>query len=414
MPTRRPRRRTVLLAAAGVLAALAVAAGVLALGASRGWFDSGSVEGTSAGFEAGEAPRPAPAAGAWREYGFDARRTHANTGLDLPPPYRRLWRHDAGSLLEFPPVIANGRVVVGTNAGLALALDARTGRELWRAPLRGRVAASPALTGGLALFSTIRGDVVALRAATGEEVWRRRVGSAVESSPLVVDGDVYVGTLNGGVLRLDARSGGVRWRARTEGDVKASLALSGPNVVVGDYAGHVTAFRRADGRVVWRTESPGEALRGAGRFYGGPAVAYGRVYIGNVNGRVLALDADTGEIAWVRVVDDFVYSSPAVAFRTVYVGSYDRTLYALDAVTGRPRWTFDAGERISGTPTVIGGLVWFSTLAREPRDGRTFALDARTGERALTFPDGRYTPAVGVEDRLVIPGVRTLYGLRPR
>jgi outer membrane protein assembly factor BamB len=143
-------------------------------------------------------------------------------------------------------------------------------------------------------------------------------------------------------------------------------------------------------------------------------VAFGRVYIGNVNGRVLALDADTGEIAWVRVVDDFVYSSPAVAFRTVYVGSYDRTLYALDAVTGRPRWTFDAGERISGTPTVIGDLVWFSTLAREPRDGRTFALDARTGERVLTFPDGRYTPAVGVRDLLVITGVRTLYGLRPR
>jgi outer membrane protein assembly factor BamB len=216
------------------------------------------------------------------------------------------------------------------------------------------------------------------------------------------------------VLRLDVRTGGVRWSAQAGGDVKASLALSGPNVIVGDYAGRVTAFRRSDGRTVWRRTSPGERLRGAGRFYGGPAIAYGRVYIGNVNGRVIALDEDTGEIAWVRVLGDFVYASPAVADRTVYVGSYDKRLYALDAVTGRVRWSFDAGERISGSASVVGDVVYFSTLARRSADGRTYGLDARTGKRLLTFPDGRYSPAVGVEGLLVLTGVHTLYGLEPR
>jgi outer membrane protein assembly factor BamB len=165
---------------------------------------------------------------------------------------------------------------------------------------------------------------------------------------------------------------------------------------------------------VWRRTSPGERFRGAGRFYAGPAVAYGRVYIGNVNGRVLALDADDGSVAWVRVLDDFVYSSAAVAGRTVYVGSYDHRLYALDAVTGRVRWSFDAGERISGSPSLIGDLVYVSTIARRPADGRTFGLDVRTGERRFTFRDGRYSPAVAVDDRLVLTGVRTLYGFAPR
>jgi outer membrane protein assembly factor BamB len=230
----------------------------------------------------------------------------------------------------------------------------------------------------------------------------------------VVDGSAFIGTLSGRVLRLDALTGGVRWSAPAGGDVKASLALSGPNVVVGDYAGRITAFRRSDGRVAWQRTSPGERLQGAGRFYGGPAVAYGRVYIGNINGRVVALDADTGEIAWVRVLGDFVYSSPAVADRLIYVGSYDQNLYALDAVTGRVRWSFDAGERISGSASVVGDVVYVSTLARTPSEGRTFGLDARTGERLLTFPDGRYSPAVGIDGLLVMTGVRTLYGLVPR
>jgi outer membrane protein assembly factor BamB len=143
-------------------------------------------------------------------------------------------------------------------------------------------------------------------------------------------------------------------------------------------------------------------------------VAYGRVYIGNVNGRVLALDRHTGEVAWVRVLGGFVYSSAAVSRRTVYVGSYDHHLHALDAVTGKPRWSFNAGERISGSASVIGDLVYVSTISRRPGGGRTYALDVRTGRRVWTFADGRYSPAVAVKGLLVVTGVRTLYGLVPR
>jgi outer membrane protein assembly factor BamB len=164
---------------------------------------------------------------------------------------------------------------------------------------------------------------------------------------------------------------------------------------------------------VWQRTSPGPRFRGPGRFYAGPAVAYGRVYIGNINGRIVAMQADTGRIAWVRLVDDFVYSSAAVSNRTVLVGSYDHRLHALDAVTGKPRWTFDAGERISGSASVLGRLVYVSTLATGGRKGTTFALDVTTGEQVWSFPDGRYSPAVGVDGLLILSGRQVLYGLAP-
>jgi outer membrane protein assembly factor BamB len=133
-----------------------------------------------------------------------------------------------------------------------------------------------------------------------------------------------------------------------------------------------------------------------------------------VNGRVLGLSARTGEVAWLQVLGDYVYSSAAVADRTVFVGSYDRRLHAIDAVTGRVRWSFDAGERISGSPSIVGRYVYFSTIAGRPGDGRTIALDRRTGTQVWGFPDGRYSPAVAVDGLLVITGVRTLYGFRQR
>lgn len=409
-------RRRVWIAIAAVLAVVIVTVGVLGYGVYRGWFDSTNVEGTTEGFVPDDIPPPAPAANtSWPEYGLNPQRLRANTALTgLRPPFRRVWEYDAGSLVEFPPVIAEGRAFFGTNHKLAIALDVETGRELWRKRFRGRVASSPAIADDLVIFTTTRGEVIAFDAATGRRAWRRVVGSPVESSPLVIGDSFYIGTLAGRVMRMDTRTGGVRWNVKGDGDVKASLARSGPNVIVGDYAGRVSAYRQRDGKLMWRRVSPGTRVSGAGRFYGGPAVAYGRVYIGNINGRIIALDADTGEVAWVRVVDDYVYASPAVANRLIYVGSYDHRLYALDAVTGRIRWSFDAGERISGSASVIGDVVYTSTLARTPSEGRTFMLDARTGRRLATFPDGRYSPAVAVEGLLVLTGVRTVYGLRPR
>lgn len=406
--------------------AVALAAGgVFAYGLLvGGWFDAGNVTGDRSEFDETAIDPGEARAEAWAEYGRTPERTRANTKLDLAPPFRERWRVDAGSLVEFPPVIAGDRAVVGTNGGRAMAIDTRTGRTLWTRRLKAAVASSPAVIGApgtppaggqppSVLITTMRGDLISLDLERGRERWRIRLGSPIESSPLVIGRAVYIGTKAGEVTRIDLPTRRRVWTARAGGEVKASLARSGSNVVVGDYGGTVKAYAQADGRVVWSLTSPGPRLRGAGRFYAGPAVAYGRVYIGNVNGRVLALSASSGRLKWVHVVDDYVYSSAAVANDTVFVASYDRRIYALDAVTGEVRWSRELNERISGSPSVIGRLVWISTIARTPRDGITVALDVDTGAVRYTLRDGRYSPAVAVKGLLVVAGVRTLYGLEP-
>ncbi len=393
-----------------VALALLLLAGLVVRG---GLLDSGDQEGSSQGFEAQQAPTGDAGATAWPEYGYDTARSRANPALDLAPPFNRVWKREARALVEFPPVAAAGRLVFATNGRYALQLNSATGGIYWYVKLSGRAAASPAIAGELVLFATDDGYITARAWRTGDVVWHVKVGSSTESSPLVVGDRFYVGDLDGNVHCMHVATGKHVWRANVGGAIKSSVTLSGRDVVVGDYTGHVTALRAATGKAHWRAESPGKLVGGSGSIYGNPAAAYGRIYVTNINGRVFALDAHDGSIAWVRVLPDWVYSSPAVSGETVYVGSYDHRLYALSAVTGKVKWSFDAGERIAGSPTVIGRYVWFATLARRPRDGRTFALDAASGEKAWTFPDGRYTPAIGVEGRLILTGVRDLYGMAP-
>lgn len=378
-----------------------------------GGLDSGDQLGTAQGFETTAAPAGNAASTSWPEYGYDMQRTRANADLALAAPFTRVWKREARSLVEFPPVAANGRLVVATNGRYAQQLDVATGGIYWYIKLSGRAAASPAIAGNLVLFATDDGYITARRWRDAKVVWRTKVGASTESSPLITGKRFYVGDTGGGVHCLSVATGRTIWTAKAGGAVKSSLALSGRDVVVGDYSGQVTAFNAKTGRIHWRATSPGKLLGGNGAFYANPAVAYGRIYVANINGRVIALDAHDGSIAWVRVLPDWVYSSPAVSGRTVFVGSYDHRLYALDAVTGGVRWAFDAGERIAGSPTVIGDYVWFATLGRRPADGRTYAITTARGVKKFTFPDGRYTPAIGVEGRLILAGVRTVYGLAP-
>ena len=115
----------------------------------------------------------------------------------------------------------------------------------------------------------------------------------------------------------------------------------------------------------------------------------------------------------------YVYSPAALAGGTAYIGSYDHRLYALSQTTGRVRWTLNAGAPISGAPTVLGGLVYFSTcgscssVESNPRARRTFAVDARTGRVVWRFPDGEYSPVIADHERLYLTGYTSLYGLVP-
>lgn len=88
MPTGPPRRSRLFRLGLGSLGALiAAAAAIIAVGLALGWFDKGSVTGTSEGFQPSAGPQGAPHPAAWPEYGFDDRRTRANPALDLAPPF---------------------------------------------------------------------------------------------------------------------------------------------------------------------------------------------------------------------------------------------------------------------------------------------------------------------------------------
>ncbi|HLM85986.1 MAG TPA: PQQ-binding-like beta-propeller repeat protein [Solirubrobacteraceae bacterium] len=359
---------------------------------------------------------------AWPLYGYDKAHTRFFPApASVRPPFRRLWARGEGSLLEFPPVLYGKRLFQLDDSATLIATDKRTGRTLWTRRLGQASASAPAVTSNT-VYATILssghphspGRVVALNSATGAMRWFRSLPAPSESSPLLGDGRVFFGTQSGLVYALNDRTGQVVWTYRAPGSVKASPTLADGMLYFGDYSGHVQAISEQSGSRVWISGSGG-ALFGNGTFYSTAAVAYGRVFLGNTDGRVYAYDAFTGGLDWAVQTGNYVYASPAITNApglgpTVYVGSYSGTFFAINARSGHVSWKFNARGRISGSATIVGQLVYFADLAQH----RTYGLGVSTGRKLFEMQTGAFDPVISDGTNVYLTGTTGLYALAPR
>ncbi len=358
---------------------------------------------------------------AWPFYGYTKNHTrYFPASSSLFPPFKRLWAHGGNSLLEFPPTIRGDRIFQLADDGVLTAIDKHNGHTLWHRQIGSLSASTPATVANV-VYATVlarsdhvrKGAVFAVEDATGRTLWSRMLPSPSESSPLVDSGRVFFGSQNGTVYALNAHDGSVVWTYHASGAVKASPSLSNGVLYFGDYSGHLQAVSEATGKRLWDSASEG-ALLGSGTFYSTAAVIYGRVFLGNTDGRVYAYDASTGKLDWAVQTGAYVYASPAVANTpglgpTIYVGSYDGTLYALNARSGKIDWRYHAGGRISGSATIVGKVVYFADLASHI----TYGLGISTGRVVFRADTGSFDPVISDGHDIYLTGYTGLYALAP-
>jgi outer membrane protein assembly factor BamB len=161
------------------------------------------------------------------------------------------------------------------------------------------------------------------------------------------------------------------WAAQVGvGLLYASPVVCNGRVYIGSGDGRMYAFDAATGATLW--VGPQQSLF----FVDSAAASRGLVFASSLYSTFLAYKADTGEIAWTSELRD-VRASPTLHGRTLYVGSFDGRLAALDAETGAPKWSTNAECCIfDQAPVVDGGRVF-----QMRTDDTLTAYDAQSGEQ---------------------------------
>lgn len=169
-------------------------------------------------------------------------------------------------------------------------------------------------------------------------------------------------------------------------------------------SGQIYALDAASGTKVWAFKAKIDQERAEGTFYNpynrGLAIGYGKVYTATVDGRLIALDAKTGEVVWDNMImtvekgNKGFTGAPVIVKDKVLIGSNGGELsgccgpiFAVNAESGEVEWQFDTiggdersrnswgndswkigggGGWMTGTYDPITNSVWWGTANPAP------------------------------------------------
>jgi len=214
-------------------------------------------------------------------------------------------------------------------------------------------------------------------------------------SGVAVEEDVLlVGSMQGELVALDSVTRERKWDILFETSQQGgglfscargaeSVAIYGTPAATQElayitgYNGKMYAVNVQTGALRWVYPREGEMAP----IVGGPTVALDKVFFGGSNGNLYALDAATGDRQWVfEEAGDEIWAAPAVAGDTLYIGSFDNKIYAVNTADGSKKWEYETEGAIVAAPLVHEGTVYIGSF-----DRHLYALNASDGTLRWTF-----------------------------
>jgi alcohol dehydrogenase (cytochrome c) len=214
-------------------------------------------------------------------------------------------RGEAGGIKATPLIV--GGVMYFSVPDHVFALDAKTGRELWRYSWMdkgGHLIGNRGLGmhEGRLYFMAPDDIVIALDANTGKEIWKKqiadpRVNYYTNTAPLVVGNHVIIGVggdavdLECFITALDPRTGAVQWRWNVTPRAGEAGIETWPNEEAAAHGGGCTwmpgTYDKSTNLLYWGTGNTNPVYNGTGR----PGM-------NKWTGSIVALNVDTGKLAW--------------------------------------------------------------------------------------------------------------------
>jgi outer membrane protein assembly factor BamB len=223
-------------------------------------------------------------------------------------------------------------------------------------PLYWGVGSCPLIYDGTIFVNTASNGALYAFDLDGNELWNITAGStgsavAYYLSPAAYNGMVFFGGAGPALYCVDIATHTELWNASTTGTVSTTPAIEGGMVYFATE--EMVCALNLDGEEVWN--------RSMRCRLSSPAVAHGRVYIGDLDKHLNCLDSSNGSIIWCEPVSGPVKSSPVVAGGMVYVSEYTGAVYCFDADCGTLVWNGDTDDFNIAQPAVSDGILFIGS-----------------------------------------------------
>jgi outer membrane protein assembly factor BamB len=276
----------------------------------------------------------------------------------------------------------------------------------------------PLVVEGMVMVGSEAGTVYAFDVKTGQEIWRHSHGAGVYDRPEFLGERVYILSDEKGVEALNRRDGSPVWSyppRQRGGFGTLTVAPTAKLVFLGGYDGMVRALDADTGVEQWATSIIDDAPADPPGFDGKRArfqeivarptgaICDGQWVFFSVfdQSRVVAFDIASGRKTFDYQTGGWVLQAPLIDGEHVFIGSQDKSLHCVERATGHVLWSFRTQSRIESSAAVDNGRVYFGSC-----DGGFYCVNRVSGEEIWTFQvetEGKRTTAI-YSDPLIMDG----------
>ena len=327
----------------------------------------------------------------WPMEAYDISRSGITSSTGVAT-YASLWATQRQDSFSSSPIVAYGKVYVGTEDGYLICYDKLTGNEIWNYKTSARILSTPTIYREKVYFGSYDGYAYCLDAYTGDYVWSHNTG-AIRGAPLVHNNMAYITSFDQNIYCISSEDGVVLWSYLADGLILGGAAYADGYVFFGDDTGTMYSLNHMDGSLNWKN-----FIDSAGSIYSNPCVTDDSVYFGSTNHDVYRLNKDDGTVVWKMSTKYPVRSSPIYYNNSVYVGAEDKFFYCINSADGSVRWLKMCDSGISASPSISNNKVYFMSL-----EGNLYCLDAGNGSEQWVYtaqfgPDGWSSSSIAISE----------------
>ena len=285
--------------------------------------------------------------------------------------------------LKMSPVVDGGVVYTASVDGVVQATDKVNGSVLWSKKLPEHLMSGPTVAQGYVVVASNSSSVIVLNQANGNVLWQAKLSGDSLSKPVISGRHLFIKTIDGNLYSFDLKKGEKLWMVDHGSPHLILKASSSPVlfkqlVLVGFSDGKLDAVERDTGRVVWQRNiafaSGGSDVERLVDIDADPVVRGDRVYLASYQGYVGALSLQNGEFIWQQPAS--IYKNIVVSGDSVYYVDSDSTVWARNRNNGHVKWKQEALKARGLTEPVFMG----NRILMGDKSGYLHGLDVDTGE----------------------------------
>lgn len=283
----------------------------------------------------------------------------------------KLWSTSIGGgigekdYLKLGPVIANNKIFIADKDGDVSAIDISSGNTLWKIDTKQTITSGPSATSNIVVIATAEPQLIALNPASGAVLWRANLPNQTIAAPKIASDRIIVKTIDGKLIAFATNNGQQLWTYDHGSPTLILRASSSPQVIgnlviAGFPDGKLIAVSLNQGKFLWdQTVAVPQGATQAEQLVdiaADPVLNNGIVYVATYQGKIAAVNIQTGSILWQQNIS--TYTGSVLGSNALFVTDAEGDVWAFNRTNGKVIWKqTDLHYRVLTAPELMNNTV---------------------------------------------------------